>query len=57
MDGSFVTLYEAEVKIKLSDLNTTTNISAPFHVTDQRSHYDVIFGRDLLRELGMSLDF
>ena len=57
MAGSFLTSCEAEVGIKLPELNTTAHISAPFHVTDQRSNYDVIFGRDLLRELGISLDF
>ena len=48
---------EAKVGIKHSELNTTAHIFAPFHVTNKRSNYDVIFGRDLLRELGISLDF
>ena len=33
------------------------HITPTFHVTDQKSNYDVIFGRDLLRELGISIDF
>ena len=57
MARSFLTSSEVKVRIKLPELNTTAHISAPFHVTDQRSNYDVIFGRNLLRELGISLDF
>ena len=54
---SCLTLCEAEVKIKLQELNFTAHIFAPFHVTRQKSNYKVIFGRDLLRELGIDLDF
>ena len=55
--GSFSTSCKAEVKIKLPELNITAHIFAPFHVSSQKSNYDVIFGRDLLRELGLNLDF
>ena len=57
MAGSFSTLCKAEVKIKLPKLNFTAHIFAPFHITSQKSNYDVIFGQDLLCELGMNLDF
>ena len=57
MAGSFSTSYEVEVKLKLPELNFTAHIIAPFHVTSQKSNYDAIFGRDLLRELGINLDF
>ena len=57
MAGSFSTSCEVEVKLKLPELNVTAHIFAPFHVTSQKSNYDVIFGRDLLRELGINLDF
>ena len=33
------------------------HIFAPFHVTNQTSKNDVIFGQDFLRELGINLDF
>ena len=33
MAGSFLTSCEAEVKIKLPELNVTLHIIAPFHVT------------------------
>ena len=57
MAGSLLTLCKAEVKIKLPVLNFAAHIFAPFHVTSQKSNYDVIFGRDLLWELGINLDF
>ena len=43
--------------MKLSELNFTAHIFAPFHVTNQKSDYDVIFVQDLQRELGIHLDF
>ena len=57
MDESFLTSCKAEVKIKLPELNVTAHIFALFHVTSQRSNYSVIFDQDLLRELGINLDF
>ena len=47
----FSTLCKAEVKIKLPELNVTVHSFAPFHVSSQKSNYD------LLRELGINLDF
>ena len=57
MAGSFSTLCKVEVKLKLPELNFTAHIFAPFHVTSQKSNYDVIFRRDLLQELRINLDF
>ena len=57
MAGSFSTSCETEVKIKLPELNFTAHMFAPFHVTSQKSNYNVIFGQDLLRELERDLDF
>ena len=57
MAGSFSTSCEVEVKLKLPELNVTAHIFAPFHVTNQKSNYDVIFGQDLLQQLGINLDF
>ena len=57
MARSFLMSYEAEVGINLPQLNTTAHISPPFHVTDQKSNYNANFGRDVLREIGISLDF
>ena len=57
MAGSFTTSYESTINITLPELNPTAHISAQVFVTENKSNYDLIFGRDLLRELGISLDF
>ena len=49
MAESCLTSYKAEVKIKLPQVNVTARILT--------SKYNVIFGRDLLRELGINSDF
>ena len=43
MAGSFSTLYKAEVKIKLPELNVMAQIFAPFHVTSQKCNNNLIF--------------
>ena len=53
----FLTSCEAKLKIKLPELNLTAHNFAPFHVTSQKSNYNVIFGQDLLQELGLKSDF
>ena len=57
MAGSFATSYETEVQLKLPELYHTAHITATFHVTKQIGNYDLIFGRDLLRELNIVLNF
>ena len=57
MAGLFAMMYKTEVNLKLPELFHTAHISAPFHVTKQDSTYDLIFGRDLLRELNIVLNF
>ena len=57
MAGSFSTSREAKITFKIPELNVTAHISAPFHVTTKKSNYDIIFGRDVLQELGIQLDF
>ena len=57
MAGSFSISREAKITLKIPEHNVVTHISAPFHVTTKISNYDVIFGRDLLQELEIQLDF
>ena len=57
MAGTFKTTRVAYVALKLPELNHTAEIATEFHVTKQKSAYDVIFGRKLLKELGIVLDF
>ena len=44
MAGSFLTLCKAEVKIEFPKLNVMAHIFAQFHITSQKSNYNVIFG-------------
>ena len=53
MAGSFSTSREAEITLEIPELNLTASIFAPFRVTTKKSYYNVIFGRNLLRELGI----
>ena len=57
MAGLFSTLCKAEVKIKLPELNVKAKFFAQFHITSQKSNYNVIFGQDSPWELGTNLDF
>ena len=57
MAGSLSALCEAEVKMKLPELNVTAYIFAPFHITSKKSNYNVMFGWNLRQELGLTLDF
>ena len=41
MVGSFSTSREAKITLKMAGINATAHISAPFHVTTQKSNYDV----------------
>ena len=45
------------IKIKLPEFSFTAHIFAPYHVTSQKSNCNIIFGQNLLRELGINLDF
>ena len=57
-DGWIISMScEAEVKIKLPELNFTAHIFALFHIIIQKNNYDVTFGQDLLQKLGINLDF
>ena len=57
MAGSFSTSHEAKITFKITELNVTDHISAPFHVTTKKSNYNIMFGADLLWWLGIQLDF
>ena len=44
---------QAEIKLKMPELHVTAPNSAPFQVIIKKRNYNVIFGRDLLQELGI----
>ena len=52
----FSILCEVELNLKLSELNVTAHISAPFHVTAKKCDYNRFFVRDSLQKLGSQLD-
>ena len=53
MAGYFSTSRKVEITFEMLELHITAHISVPFHMTTIKSNYDVIFGRDLLQELGI----
>ena len=57
MARSFSKSCEAEVKFKLPESNFTAHIFVPFHVTRQKSNYNVIFVLDVLQKIKIKLDF
>ena len=57
MAGSISKAHEAKIKLILLELNAMVHFFAPFHVTTPKFNYDVIFCRELFRELGIQLNF
>ena len=57
MAGTFKTTRSMKIELRLLELNSTANITVKCHVTKEKSNYDLIIGRDVLRELGITLDF
>ena len=55
--GTFSTTAKCRAEFILPELSTTKRIVWDFHVTKQKMSYDSIIGSDLLRELGIALDF
>ena len=57
LGGKFKTTREANVRLTLPELNSTAELEVTCCVTKQESNYDIILGRDILRELGLKFDF
>ena len=57
MAGTFKTTRQSDVQLKLPELSDTAQMRVSCHVTKQKSNYDLILGREILRELGIKLDF
>ena len=55
--GNFDTNATAKVQFKMPEFHETTAVEWTFHVTKQPLGYDIILGRDLLEELGVTIDF
>ena len=57
MAGTLSTSKRGSLNIKMPEFNETATIKIDCHVTTNKSNYDIIIGRDTLRELGIMLDF
>ena len=57
MADTFKTTRLAEIKLKLPELSDSAEINVNCHVTKQKSNYDLILGRKILRELSINLNF
>ena len=57
MAGKFNTTHTCETKFKVPELNQSAEISKKLHVTQMNGRYDVILGQDVLKKLGLVIDF
>ena len=57
MAGTFNTNQIVNINLKLPELNSTAEIKVECHVTKNESNYDIIIGRNILREVDIILDF
>jgi hypothetical protein len=55
--GTFDTTKKAQVQFILPELHEGRTIVYKAHIAKQLGRYDMILGRDLLKELGIKLDF
>ena len=55
--GKFSTKGIVETQFQLTELNPTATITYKLHIAELLGIYNMIFGRDLLNKLGLTLDF
>eukprot|EP00980_Cylindrotheca_fusiformis_P019054 scaffold6427_cov78-Cylindrotheca_fusiformis.AAC.1 len=56
--GTLTTTEKAKIRFQLPQLSTTMTVATDVHLTNGISdRYDIIIGRDLMRELGLKLNF
>ena len=55
--GAFETKYKANIKFTLPEFHAKKLITWDTYITDQPMNYDLIIGRDLMKELGLIIDF
>ena len=55
--GTFNTNHACETKFKVPELNQSAEMCKKLHVTQMNGRYDTILGQDILRELGLAIDF
>ena len=47
----------ARLQLKLPEFSETTFINYNFHIFETHTKYDMIIGQDLMRQLGIKIDF
>ena len=57
MTGMFNTTHTCETKFKVPELNQSAEICKKLHVMQMNGRYNAILGRDILREIGLVIDF
>ena len=57
MAGTLSTSKRGSLSIKMPEFNESATLKIDCHVTNNKSNYDIIVGRDTLCELGIGLDF
>ena len=57
MAGTFNTTFVTEIEMKLPELNHCAEINAKCHLTDKLLNYNLILGRDIRHEIGITLYF
>ena len=57
MTGTFNTTVVTEMILKLLEWNHSVEIYAKCHLTDKLLNYNLILGRDILHELGITFIF
>ena len=55
--GNFETKGRCNIELKLPEFQPHTIINKSVHVTKNDMQYDMIIGRDLLREMGVDINF
>ena len=55
--GTMITDLKTKLQFKLIEFDQDSVIEWKIHVTKQKMSYDLIIGRDLMKELGIKIDF
>ena len=55
--GKLRTSQKCQTRFELPEVSNTMVIQTPIHLTKHLDRYDMIMGRDMMKELGIKLDF
>jgi hypothetical protein len=55
--GHISTMKMARLQLKVPEFSKTTFIDYNFHIFETDIKYDMIIGQDLMRQLGIKIDF